>query len=326
MRTVRAKYGIISALALFAVGLAPMAYAQENYPSRVVRIIVPFPAGSILDGLTRIVAEGLSKKWAQSVLVDNVSGAGGNIGTYRFSQSSPDGYTLLSAPPGPFTINRLLFEQLGYDASTFKPITVMGTVPAALVVRKEFPAKDLEGFIAYARANPGRISYGSQGIGTSSFLTAKLLESKAKIEMLHVPYRGSSSALSDIVSGDVDCIFDALSNAVSIVRQGNARILAITDLERSAALPDAPTVAETLPGFRAVSWFALAAPAGTPNGLLSRISADVLEIINTPDVNRRLRDIGLIPGTGTPEVTAKFIADEDSTWSTLVKDIGLKPQ
>lgn len=326
MKRAQLKYGIISSLALLSFGFLPLAHAQENYPNRVVRIIVPFPPGSILDGLTRIVSEGLSKKWSQSVIVENVSGAGGNIGTYKFAQSPPDGYTLIAAPPGPFTINRLLFDKLNYDASTFKPITIMGTVPAALVVRKDFPAKDLEGFISYARANPGRISYGSQGIGTSSFLTAKLLESRANVEMLHVPYRGSSSALSDIISGDVDCIFDALSNAVSMERQGNIRILAITDLNRSEALPTAPTVMETLPGFLAVSWFALAAPAGTPNVLLSRISSDVQEIINTPEINRRLRDIGLTPGKGTPEIAAKFIADEDAIWSTLIREIGLKPQ
>ena len=325
MTTHRGPFVLAAVVALSIAAALPVA-AQEAFPSRGVRIILPFAPGSILDSLTRIVAEGLARKWGQSVVVENIAGSGGNAGTERFARAPADGYTLLAAPPGPFTINTLLFREIGYDASTFVPVSVMGSVPNVLIVRSGFPAKSFGEFVAYARQNPGKVTYASQGVGTTPFLVAKLLEAKAGIEMVHVPYRGSSLAQADIAAGHIDSFFDALSNALPVAQGGNARILAITDAVRSPLLPDVPRVGETYPGFRSVSWFALAAPAGTPAALADRISRDVAEIVSAPATNAKLRDIGLIAVGGTPAETAKFIAEEDAVWSKLIRDIDLKPQ
>ena len=324
MKVARVPVTCLALLALAA--FAAPSRAQEAFPSRGVRIILPFAPGSILDSLTRIVADGLTRKWAQAVIVENVAGSSGNTGTERFSRAAPDGYTLLAAPPGPFTINRMLFREVGYDPAGFAPVTVMGAVPNVLVVRKDFPARTFEEFIDYVKKNPGKVTYASQGVGTTPYLVVKLLEARMGLEMTHVPYRGSSLAQTDIAAGHIDCFFDALSNALPAVQGGNARALAITDEKRSPVLPDIPTVASFVPGFRSVSWFALALPPGAPAQLVDRISRDAVEIVTTPANAAKLRDIGLSPVGTTPAETVKFIAEEDAVWSKLVRDIGLQPQ
>ena len=282
--------------------------------------------GSILDTLTRVIADGLQRKWGQSVVVENIAGSGGNAGTERFSRSAPDGYTLLSAPPGPMTVNKLLFRDIGYDAATFAPIAITGKVPNALTVRKDFPASDFPGYVEYARKNPGKVSYGSQGAGSTPFFVAKMLEQRAGVEMLHVPYRGSALAQNDISAGVLDSFFDAISNALPLARGGNARILAITDTERSPLAPDAPTVASYYPGFRSISWFAFAAPPGTNQSLVDRISADIALVLSEPATKARLTEIGLTPVGSRPPEAARFIREEDEMWSQLIRTLKLEPQ
>src|SRR5262245_14128283 len=268
-RTTGAVAAVLAAVAL--LGAYTATCAQEAFPNRGVKIIVPFAAGSILDALARLVAEGLGRKWGHWVVVENLAGSGGNTGTERFARSAPDGYTLLAAPPGPFTINRLLYKDIGYDASTFVPISLMGTVPNALVVRTTLPARTFKEYVEHARANPGKVSYASQGVGSTPFLVAKLLEARAGLQLVHVPYRGSALALNDIVAGHIDSFFDAVSNPLALARAEKVRILVVTDVERSPLLPDVPTASELIPGFRSVSWFALAAPPGTPPALAQKI-------------------------------------------------------
>ena len=238
--------------------------AQELFPSRLVKVIVPFPPGSTLDVLTRIMTDQLAQKWAQPVVVENISGGGGNIGTERFARSTPDGYTLLFAPPGPFTINPLIFKDVNFDPAKFVAISLMAKVPNVLLTKNDIGAGSVRELITLAKANPGKLTYASQGVGSTAFLAAKLLEARAGIAMVHVPYRGAGPALNDIVAGHVDMMFDTIVTSLPLHRAGKARIMAVANDERSRALPDVPTIAETVPGFRSASWFAVAAPPDTP--------------------------------------------------------------
>ena len=319
-----------SMMAAMAMILAGEASAQErpagDFPSRGARIIVPFAAGSVLDTQARIIAEGLSQRWGQSVIVENVAGSGGNAGTERFARSAPDGYTLLAAPPGPFTINRLLYKSVGYDADKFVPVTLISTVPNVLVVRNDLPVRTLGDYLARARSLPGQMSYASQGAGTTPFLIVKRLEALTGVSLVHVPYRGSALALADVTAGHVDSFFDAIGNVLALAREGKVRAIAITDTVRSPLLPDVQTVSETVPGFRALSWFAIAAPPGTPEPIANRLSADTQALISSAAINKRLVEMGLNPVGGSREETAKFIAEENEIWSKLVESAGLTPE
>lgn len=321
MKSIRTTLALALACAAFA-GASLNAHAQANS----TRIIVPFAAGSVLDTQARIVAEGLTQRWGKQVIVENVAGSGGNTGAERFSRAAPDGATLFAAPPGPYTVNRLLYKTIGYDAAKFMPVSLMSTVPNALIVRKDFPAKDVPEFLSYARANAGKVSYASQGIGTTPFLIAKRLEAMTGVSMNHVPYRGSALAMNDVAAGHIDSFFDAVSNALALTQAGSSRILAVTDNKRSPLMPDVPTMAETIPGFRSLTWFAIAAPPGTPAPLAQKISADVAAVIASPAINKRFVELGLTPVGGTPAEMAKFIAEEDAVWSELVSSLKMEPQ
>src|SRR5262245_53428816 len=263
----------LSLAALVAIGLwAASAVAEEAYPSRLVKIIVPFPPGSTLDALARILTDRMAQRWGQSVIIENVSGGGGNIGAERVARSAPDGYTLMFSPPGPLTINPLLYSDVAYDPAKFVPVSLLAKVPNVLVVRNTLGAASIAEVIALARANPDKLTYASQGVGSTAFLTAKLFETRAGIRLVHVPYRGAGPALNDIVAGHVDMMFDTAATSSPLHRAGSARILAIADLERSGALPQVPTFAESgLPGFRSITWFAFAAPPGTPGSNAEKI-------------------------------------------------------
>ncbi len=321
MKSLRASLTLAIACAILACVNVSAGAQSAN-----TRIIVPFAAGSVLDTQARFIAEGLTQRWGKSVIVENVAGSGGNTGAERFSRSAPDGNTLFAAPPAPFTVNRLLYKSIGYDASKFMPVSLMSTVPNALIVRKDFPAKDVPEFLAYARANAGKVSYASQGIGTTPFLIAKRLEVMTGVSMNHVPYRGSALAMNDIAAGHIDSFFDAISNALSLTQSGSSRILAVTDTKRSPLLPDVPTMEESIPGFRSLTWFAIAAPPGTPAELAQKISADVAAVIASPAINKRFIELGLTPVGGTPAELAKFIAEEDAIWSELVVSLKMEPQ
>jgi tripartite-type tricarboxylate transporter receptor subunit TctC len=238
---------------------ADIARGQNVYPSQPVRIIIPFPAGSTTDTLTRIVADQLSRKWSKAVVVENVPGM--NIGAERVARADPDGYTLLSSPPSPLTINKLLYHDLPYDPDKLVPITLLATAPNVLDARKDLPVSSVAELISYAKASPGKLTYASQGVGSTAQLSSTLLEQMAAIKMLHVPYRGALPALNDVIAGHIDMFFDTATTSVPLFRGGQLKILAVGSTKRITALPEIPTMEEaSLPGFRSITWFALVAP------------------------------------------------------------------
>lgn len=315
---------------LLAAGLisafAPV-QAQETFPNRVVKVIVPFPAGGTADVLPRIVAEKLSERWHQPVIVDNRPGAGGNIGADMVMRAPPDGYTLLASPPGPLVINGTLYRNLSFDPSRLVPVSVLASVPNVLDVRADLPVQDVRGLIALARKQPGRITFASQGTGSTSHLTASLFESMTGVKLLHVPYKGTAPALTDLIGGQVDLFFDNLSSSLPQQRSGKLRILAVAADHRSPALPDVPTVIEAgVPGFTAVTWFGVAAPPGTPQALVARISADIDQVLHDPDVVKRFAEQVAEPVGGTPSQTRAFFQEETARWRKVIVDSGMSAQ
>ena len=315
----------ISLLLTGIVAWASLARAQDAYPTQPVKIIVPFPPGSTTDTLARIVADQLGRKWDKAVVVENISGM--NIGAERVARSAPDGYTLMVSPPSPLTINKLLYHDLPYDPDKLVPITLLATVPNVLDVRNDFPGKSVQELISYAKANPGKVTFASQGVGSTAQLSAAMLEQMGGIKMLHVPYRGALPALNDVIAGHVDMFFDTATTSVPLFHGGRLRILAVGSTKRLAALPDIPTVQETgLPGFRSITWFALAAPPGTPTPLVTKINGDTVDILKDPAVSSKLRALQLEPSATSPEETARFFADELKLWGKVIKDANITVQ
>jgi tripartite-type tricarboxylate transporter receptor subunit TctC len=299
--------------------------SQDAYPAQPVKFIVPFPPGSTTDALARVVADQLGRKWDKAVVVENISGM--NIGAERVARSAPDGYTLMVSPPSPLTINKLLYHDLPYDPDKLVPITLLATAPNVLDVRKDFPGNSVQELLAYAKANPGKVTYASQGVGSTAQLSAAMLEQMAGVKMLHVPYRGALPALNDVIAGHVDMFFDTATTSVPLFRGGQLRIVAVGSTKRLAALPEIPTVQETgLPGFRSITWFALAAPPETPAPLVTKINRDAVDILKDPAVSSKLRALQLEPGATSPEETARFFADELKLWGKVIKDANITVQ
>jgi tripartite-type tricarboxylate transporter receptor subunit TctC len=309
----------IAALGLTLCAALPFAARAQEYPARVVRIIVPFPPGGTADVMPRIIADWLSRKWGQSVIVENRTGAGGNIGAEAVAKADPDGYTLLSAPPPPLVINQNLYTHLDFDPLQFVPITVMGRVPNALVVNPaKIKAAMVKDFISEAKASPGKITDATQGNGTTSHLTSELFQMMAGVKLQNVPYRGSAPALNDLVAGNVDCMFDNLGVSMQFVKAGKLKLIAVASPDRVAALADVPTIGETLSGFTSVTWFALAAPPKTPAAIVAKISAGVNEALHDPNVAKRFADLTAEVAGGTPQETAAYFKDEAERWKKVI--------
>ena len=315
----------IAAAALAATLSVPtLAYGQD-YPNRLVRLIVNFQAGGTADATTRLLADELSRRWSQSVIVDDVTGAGGNIGAAQALRAEPDGYTLLVSHPGPVTINGLLFKSMAYDPTRVAPVSILITFPNALVVSKSSGLNSLQEFVAYAKANPGKVTYGSQGVGTTTHLAGSLLSERLGAGMIHVPYRGSPAAIIDLTGGRLDMMFDNLGTATPQHKAGATRILAVADDKRSPVLPDVPTMAEAgLPGFRSVTWFGLMAPERTPKPIIDKIQKDVAAVFADPAFLDRLKALSVDPAAMTPEASAQFIAEETVLWSKVVKETNVQ--
>jgi tripartite-type tricarboxylate transporter receptor subunit TctC len=308
----------LPALALALVAMAAPVRAQD-YPARTVKIIVPFPAGGTADVMPRIIADWLSRKWGQSVIIENRTGAGGNVGAEVAAKADPDGYTLLSAPPPPLVINQNLYPHLDFDPAQFVPIAVLGRVPNALVVNPDkVAAGTVKDFIAYAQANPGKITTATQGNGTTSHLTSELFQMMAKVKLQNVPYRGSAPALNDLVAGSVDSMFDNLGVSMQLVKAGKLKLIAVAAPKRMATLADVPAIGETLPGFASVTWYALVAPPKTPAAIVDKINAGVNEALRDPDVRKRLADLSAEPVGGTPAATAAYFHDEVERWKSVI--------
>ena len=321
----RLARGCIGAgLALAAMlAVLPQADAQD-YPSRPVKIIVPFPAGGTADVMPRVIGEWLSRKWGQPVVVENRTGAAGNIGAEAVAKAEPDGYTLLSAPPPPLVINQNLYPKLGFDPSEFVPIVIMGRVPNALVVNPKLPLNSVAEVIVYAKANPGKLTSATQGNGTTSHLTSELFQMMADLKFQHVPYRGSAPALTDLVAGSVDLMFDNLGVSLPLVKGGQLKLLGVATPKRMASLPDVPTIAETLPGFESAAWFAIVAPPKTPQAVVDKINADVNDALRQSDIVQRLTQLSAEPIGGTPQATAAYMREEIERWHKVIKAANVK--
>ncbi|MGE0039472.1 MAG: Bug family tripartite tricarboxylate transporter substrate binding protein [Xanthobacteraceae bacterium] len=317
-------FAAIAAMAFAMLAALPGAKAQD-YPTRSVKIVVPFPAGGTADVMPRVFADWLSRKWGHPVVVENRTGAAGNIGAEAVAKSEPDGYTLLSAPPPPLVINHNLYPKLGFNPTEFVPIIIMGRVPNALVVNpSKVAAKSVPELIDYMRAHPGKVTSATQGNGTTSHLTSELFQLMAKVKVQHVPYRGSAPALNDLVGGNVDIMFDNLGVSLPLVKGGKLKLLAVATPKRMAALPDVPTIAETLPGFESAAWFAVVAPPKTPRAVIDKINADMNEALRDPAILDRLKQLSAEPIGGTPQATADYMREEVERWHNVIKAANIK--
>lgn len=317
-----------------AAGLVPLhAFAQGAYPTKPVRIVVPFAAGGTTDILARAVAQELTKSMGQSFVVDNKGGAGGNIGADIVAKSAPDGYTLLMGTVGTQSINKWLYAKMPFDPQKdLQPITLVAGVPNVMVVNAEKAAarniNTVADFVKYAKANPGKLNMASSGNGTSIHLAGELFKSMTGVYMTHFPFGGSNPALLSLLSGDMDVMFDNLPSAMPHIKSGKLKALAVTSSTRSAALPDVPTVEQvggpSLKGFEASSWFGLLAPAGTPMDIVNRIQQETAKALATPAMKERLQAQGAIPSGNTPQQFAQMIDRELKKWQPVVKASGAK--
>ena len=311
-------------LALAAMLTALPGAGAQDYPSRPVKIIVPFPAGGTADVMPRVIGEWLSRKWGQPLVVENRTGAAGNIGAEAVAKAEPDGYTLLSAPPPPLVINQNLYPKLGFDPTEFVPIVIMGRVPNALVINAKLPFNSVAELVAYAKANPGKLTSATQGNGTTSHLTSELFQLMADVKFQHVPYRGSAPALTDLVAGSVDLMFDNLGVSLPLVKGGQLKLLGVATPKRMASLPDVPTIAETLPGFESAAWFAIVAPPKTPQAVVDKINTDVNEALRQGDIVQRLAQLSAEPIGGTPQATAAYMREEIERWHKVIRAANVK--
>jgi tripartite-type tricarboxylate transporter receptor subunit TctC len=318
-------------VALAAALTVPMAFAQSAWPNKPVRIVVPFAPGGTTDILARTLAPELSKAFGQSFVVENRGGAGGNIGAEVVAKAPGDGYTLLMGTVGTHGINKSLYSKLPYDPQKdFAPITLVAGVPNVMVMStkraQDLGINSVADFVKHAKANPGRLNMASSGNGTSIHLAGELFKARNGIFMTHIPYRGSGPAMTDLLAGNMDVMFDNLPSAMPHIKAGNLKAFAVTSAVRSEALPDVPTVAEAgkLPGFEASSWFGLLAPAGTPADVVSRLQQETAKALNLPAVKERLLAQGAIPSGNTPAQFAALIDAEIKKWEAVVKASGAK--
>jgi tripartite-type tricarboxylate transporter receptor subunit TctC len=313
----------IAAAALIVSPAWPLE-TSADYPTQPIRVIVTVPAGGGVDAVTRIIADKLRQRLGQPVVVENRGGQAGNFGAEAAFAAEPDGYTLMASQPAPLTINALLYRKLNYDPAAFVPVAIMTTIPNTLTVRPDFPAKTAEELIAYARANPGKLNYASQGTGTTSHLTAELFQSRTGIKMVHVPYKGTAPALNDLIAGHVDLMFTELASAIELHRAGKARILAVAAAQRSPQLPGVPTLIEAgVPGFESGTWNAISAPPKTPAAIVAKLNAAINEALNAPDVRAHLAKLSTQPAETTAAQAAEFIKADARRWADVIRAAGV---
>lgn len=301
---------------LAAASINRLAIAQ---PAKPLRLIVPFPAGGTADVLPRILAEKARAAYPAGILVENKTGAGGNIGADFVARSDPDGTTFLVSPPGPIAINQHLYKSLPFDPTKWVPVTLIATVPNVMAVSNKLPVKNVGELVAYAKANPDKVSYASQGNGSTSHLTASMFMQQTGVKMVHVPYKGTAPALVDILAGNVDIFFDNISSSAQHHSAGKLRIFAVADDERSPILPQVPTLREAGVNMEAVTFFTMVAPPGTPHDIVAYAQRQFSAALAAPDVRQRFLEQGAIPGGWTSEKTAQFIRSESDKWSKVVK-------
>jgi tripartite-type tricarboxylate transporter receptor subunit TctC len=328
--SVRSKlFRSLLAVSLCIAVMLPLAAAAQpqNYPTHTVRIIVPFPAGGTADAVPRILADWLSRKWGQPVVIENHTGAGGNIGAEIVYKADPDGYTLLCSPPPPLVTNQNLYPDLKFDPAKFEPISVTSLVPSGLFVNPEkIKANTVAELIDEMKKNPGKVLAATQGNGTTSHLTTELFNMMAGTKTQNVPYRGTAPALQGLLAGNVDLMFDNIGVSLPLAKAGKLKLLAVATLERLPSLPDVPTVAKTLPGFQSAAWYAIVAPPKTPKAIVEKINADVNEALKDTAVQDRLHKLSAEVVGGSTEKAATFIQEEVARWAKVIKEAHVKLQ
>lgn len=307
-----------------ALAAAIPAGAQQ-YPTRPIRVIVPFPAGGSADLMPRIFGEKLTAKWGQPVVIDNRPGAAGNIGAEMVYRAEPDGYTLLSAPPPPLVINHNLYPKLGYDPSRFVTVTVLASIPNVLLVHPKLPATTVQELISLARANPDKLNYSSQGSGATSHLTTEMFKTMGGgLKITHVPYKGTAPALAALLAGEVNLMFDNLGVSLPHVRSGRLRALAVCSEKRVATLPEVPAMAETFPGFVSIAWFGMVAPPKTSPKIAAALSEAIREALALPDVGKKLAELSAEPVGSSPSQMAAFMKEDAERWRKVIVSAGVK--
>jgi len=311
--------------AVLALCAAPL--SAQSYPTKTVRLVVPFSPGGSTDVTARILAQKLTDAWRQQVIVDNRAGAGGNIGADSVARAAPDGYTLLLATTGVMAINHKLYKSLPYDSlKDLAPVTQIGGLPLILIVHPSLPAKSVKDLVAMAKAKPGSLSFASSGVGSATHMTAELFRMMAGVDMVHVPYKGSGQAMTDLISGQVGVAFDQITSSIGHVQSGKLRALAVTSAKRFPSVPNLPTVAEAgVAGYESVSWNGIAAPARTPREIIDRIQGEVARALQQADMKERFLKDGIEPIGSTPEQFAAHIRSERAKWEKVVDRAGIKP-
>ena len=319
MRQLMATAGLLAALAL------PAQAQTQEWPTKQVTLIVPFSAGGTTDLFGRLLAQHLQQKTGQPFIVENRAGAGGNLGAQMVAKAAPDGTTFLVGTVSTHAINPFLYSKLPYDTvKDFQPVSLIARLPNILVVHPDMPVKTVPELIAYLKANPDKMSYGSSGVGTSIHLAAELFKIKTGTTMTHVPFRSSGDIMNNLTGGHINLAFDNITLAWTQVKAGRLRALAVTSTERSAIAPEVPVMADTIPGFEATSWHGVFAPAGTSKPIVDKMAAEMKRILELPDVKEKLAEIGAIAAPMTPEDFTKFIDGERAKWSEVVKAAGVK--
>jgi len=314
---------VLAALALVG-GTGAAAFAQQDlaadYPGRTIKVIVSAPPGGGLDIVARVVADQLAKRWGQPFVVENRPGAGGNLGAEAVALAEPDGYTLLAAQPAPLTTNVVLYKKLNFDPAAFEPLAIMSSIPNTLVVRSDFPANTVRELIAFARANPGKVNLGSQGVGTTPHLTGELFARLTDTKLIHVPYRGTAQAVNDLIAGHLDLLFFQLDSVREQYQAKKAKMLAVTTAARVASVPEVPTMEEAgVKGFRSDTWNALAAPPKTPAAIVAKLNGAINEVLHAPETAEHLRTMDMTPIGGMPHEIRAFIKEETARWGAVVR-------
>jgi tripartite-type tricarboxylate transporter receptor subunit TctC len=311
--------GMLGRALLAALLLMAAPALGQNWPQKQVRVIVPFPTGGAADALCRLVADKLGTAWGQTVIVDNRAGAGGNVGA-EIAYRADDGHTLLCAPPPPLAINHNLYKTLPFEPAKFVPITVLALVPNVITARKDFPAESAKALVTYAKANPGKVTYASQGNGSTSHLTAEMFATMADLKLVHVPYRGEGPALVDLTAGRVDIFMGNIAAALRFQKAGHAKFFGVMNRTRSPVAPDVPTAAEAgFPDLVSVTWFALVAPPGTPAAIVQKVNADTAVALKLADLRAKFLELGAEPQGDSANATALFIKEEEARWRQVIK-------
>jgi tripartite-type tricarboxylate transporter receptor subunit TctC len=309
---------------VIAVSAVGGAAAQSDYPNRTIKIVVPTPPGPTLDSLPRLIASHLSERWSVPVIIENIPGAAQNLGAEAVARAEPDGYTLLAAPPGPLVISQFEYAKLGFDPEAFVPVSIFATQTPILVASANAPFSTLPELIAYAKANPGKINYGSPGTGSSLQLMVEMLAAAANIQLVHVPYKGLGPAEADLLAGHIDVMFDNQGSALPYIKAGKYKALAVASKSRIAELPDVPAIADTFPDFVFAEWFAFVAPPKTSPQIAAKLSQAVAETLRLPEVAQRFHDVSITPVGSSPAEAGSLLKKESERWGKAIAQLGIK--